>query len=142
MKNLYHLVYGSRARRGFTKAQVRTMLRQSRDKNAMLGITGLLLYQAGRIVQLLEGEERTVHALFNQIRQDPRHDELTIFSEEPISVRQYPHWTMGFRDISEEVGFSQVGFLEALENPLARDISEAQSMLLHLSGREAGCAAA
>lgn len=142
MSNLYQLVYGSCARRGFTKAKVRAMLRQSRDRNAMLGITGLLLYQSGRIVQLLEGEERTVHALFNKIRQDPRHGDLATLQEGPIPARQYPQWTMGFRDISEGPDFS--GLPETGESPLARDLAEAQRMLLHLGGKESrlSCAAA
>lgn len=123
---MYHLVYISSARPGLGRAQIRSLLDKSRRKNAMLGITGLMLYHEGKILQVLEGEERAVRALYEIIQADPRHSGCTVLLEEPTPSRQYPHWPMTFRDL----GAADQDQATAMELPM--DLSEAQRILLHL----------
>ena len=123
---MYHLVYISSARPGFGKAQIRTLLNRSRRKNTMLGITGLMLHHEGKILQVLEGEERTVRALYEVIQADPRHIGCTVLLEETTPARQYPHWPMTFRDL-DGADLEEPAMVE-----LPADLSEAQKLLLHL----------
>jgi len=122
--NLFHLVYISSAKPGFGRAQLRALLERSRVKNETLGITGLLLHHEGKLLQVLEGPERAVRALFDIIQADTRHVGATVLLEEEIPARQYPQWPMAFRDL----GMSD---LPALAD-LPADLSEAQQLLLHL----------
>ncbi len=122
--SLFHLVYISSAKPGFGRAQLRMLLERSREKNLALGVTGLLLHHEGKLLQVLEGEERTVRGLFETIRADSRHVGCTSLLEEEIPARQYPQWAMAFRAL----GMSD---LPAFAD-LPADLSEAQSMLLHL----------
>jgi hypothetical protein len=122
--NLFHLVYVSSAKSGFGRAQLRVLLERSRGKNEALGITRLLLHHEGKLLQVLEGRERAVRALFDTIQADTRHSGRTVLLEEEIPARQYPHWPMAFRDL----GMSDLPAL----GDLPADLSEAQQMLLHL----------
>jgi hypothetical protein len=122
--NLFHLVYISSAKKGFGRAQLRMLLEQSREKNASLGVTGLLLHQEGKLLQVLEGPERAVRSLYETIQADTRHSGCTVLLEEEIPARQYPQWAMAFRDL----GMSD---LPAFAD-LPADLSEAQQLLLHL----------
>lgn len=122
--DLFHLVYISSAKKGFGRAQLRALLERSRVKNATLGVTGLLLHQEGKLLQVLEGPERVVRALYDTIQIDSHHTGCTILLEEQIPARQYPQWAMAFRDLD-------MSDLPAFDN-LAADLSEAQQLLLHL----------
>lgn len=122
--NLFHLVYISSAKPGFGRAQLRTLLERSRAKNASLGVTGLLLHQGGKLLQVLEGPELVVRSLYETIQADTRHSGCTVLREEEIPARQYPQWAMAFRDLD-------MSDLPAFTD-LPGDLSEAQQLLLHL----------
>lgn len=122
--SLFHLVYLSSTRQGFGRPQLRVLLERSREKNLSLGITGLLLHHDGKLLQVLEGEERVVRNLFDVIQADARHFGCTSLLEEGIPARQYPQWAMAFRDL----GMSDLPSFAGLP----ADLSEAQQVLLHL----------
>jgi hypothetical protein len=122
--SFFHLVYLSSARQGWGKSQLRALLEHARGKNFSLGVTGLLLHQEGRFLQVLEGEERVVRRLFDTIQADPRHHGCVSLLEENIAARQYPQWPMAFR----EMGMSDLPAFAGLPT----DLSEAQEALLHL----------
>lgn len=57
---LHQLVYVSSAVSPFSATELVDLLRRSRTNNACLDLTGLLLYQAGNFMQVLEREEANV----------------------------------------------------------------------------------
>ena len=52
-------------------------------------------------MQALEGEEATVRALFATIRADPRHDHVHLLVTLSVAKRQFPQWSMGFKNLDE-----------------------------------------
>jgi hypothetical protein len=44
---MFHLVYFSSAKKPFTKLELQELLREARQKNPKLGVTGMLLYKEG-----------------------------------------------------------------------------------------------
>lgn len=97
---LSQLVYTSAAVIPFDFAAISDILRISRAKNDRLGITGLLLYRSGSVVQVLEGQRGRVESLFETIRLDTRHTNVCLIYHDTISVREFPNWGMGF--VSDE----------------------------------------
>ena len=98
---MFCLVYISTATELFPARELLELLRQSRDHNASLGITGLLLYRKGIFMQALEGEETAVRALYARIGEDPRHHHVSTLLAVPTTGRQFPQWSMGFKNIGE-----------------------------------------
>ncbi|MBA8794975.1 hypothetical protein FHX74_002603 [Friedmanniella endophytica] len=98
----YDLTYVSRATTPLTPAQLADLLRVCRAHNEELGVTGALLYEGGHIMQVLEGDQPTVEALYEVIAQDPRHREVAVVAAGPVSRRQFADWSMGFRDLSTD----------------------------------------
>jgi hypothetical protein len=47
-------------------------------------------------MQVLEGHDDVVRGKMAEIRQDPRHLDVTVLAEEPMEVRRFPHYAMGF----------------------------------------------
>ena len=72
------------------------VLTASRRNNAMLGITGLLLFIDGGFLQILEGEERAVRELYMRICTDRRHCEVRLLLDREIPARAFTGWSMGY----------------------------------------------
>ncbi len=96
MSKLTHLIYASKAKVDFTDEDIVLLLSKAREKNKSLGITGMLLYEAGGFIQVLEGDEQQVKELFDQIKADHRHEKVTTIIFEALAHRQFSSWTMGY----------------------------------------------
>ena len=115
---MFQLVYISSAVVPFTKAQLLDLLAKSRENNEKSGLTGLLLYKDGNIMQALEGEEDAVRTTHARIERDSRHRGLLTLLQGPIAERQFPEWSMGLRDLRSPEVMSAPGFSPFLNTPL------------------------
>jgi hypothetical protein len=101
-QELIHCIYTSAENHDFTPAEVQAVLKVSRENNERLGVTGMLLYEAGSFFQVLEGEKDVVEKLFEAISRDKRHDKVLKLIVEPIESRSFSEWTMGYAGVSRE----------------------------------------
>jgi hypothetical protein len=110
------ITYVSSAVRLFNRAELVELLESSQKANAENGITGMLLYRGGNIIQVIEGEEAIVTRLYENIKADPRHKDVTLLSKDPLSTRQFPDWSMGFVNIDKMTAQELSGFSMFLED--------------------------
>lgn len=96
---MYYLIYRSVATEQPTKESLARLLELARDANAKRAITGMLLYQNGRYMQMLEGEEAAVRELFGKIAADSRHRLVKEVASGTMARRHFEDWSMGFRDM-------------------------------------------
>ena len=108
---LTQIVYVSSAKASFGKPEVLELLRTSRLNNERAGLTGILLYKDGNFLQVLEGEGAAVQALFEKISADPRHGGVLRLLKSEIAAREFPDWSMAFRDLRDEALPSAVVYL-------------------------------
>lgn len=101
MPQLIHLVYTSKATHPMQYQDFLDLLIQAREKNHRLDITGMLLYQKGYFLQILEGHKNVVEELFRRIVLDPRHTNVTLLVKHPIDRREYTNWDMKFTNIDK-----------------------------------------
>lgn len=99
---MIQLAYVSSSRGLFSSADIASILAVSRERNRKLGITGMLLYKSGNILQVLEGERDAVRGLFEKICRDPRHGGVIKLYEYEKAERDFPEWSMGFHDLEAE----------------------------------------
>lgn len=99
-EDLCVLAYVSSAVRPFSREALVALLEGSRQRNATVGVTGLLLYHDGNFMQALEGPRTAVRTLFDRIERDPRHRGTLVLLDQPRPDRYFPEWSMGFRDVS------------------------------------------
>ena len=104
------IAYVSVATVEMTDEDIAAILVQSRANNIRHDLTGALLYHQGRFIQILEGPDEPVAARFAAITADPRHRSIHVVSEEPIAVRQFPQWTMGFRPLEDDAVKALAGY--------------------------------
>ncbi len=101
-----------------TREDLRVLLATSRKNNAELGVTGMLLYKDGNFMQVLEGEEVAVRRLYARIAADPRHGSEITLQEGFSEGRQFPDWSMGFRDLNSPEERATPVYGELLNAPL------------------------
>ena len=120
MKDLIHIVYVSFSNEELSEKDLETLLQEIRSKNEQQQVTGLLLYNDGSFIQVIEGSQQTIRDLFNRIRGDERHTNVVKLLEEPIKTRAFPDWSMGFRKISSEQSSAIPGFSNFMheQNPV------------------------
>ena len=98
---LVRLLYVSRAVQPESTEAVQAILASARQHNLNNGITGILCYGGGVFLQAIEGGRQAVNRLYNQIIEDPRHQDVELLHYEEISERRFGGWTMGQVNLSK-----------------------------------------
>lgn len=93
---LTQLIYTSFAEDYVKTKDVEAILDASSAYNEENHVTGVLLFDRLRFVQVLEGERGIVSKLYNKILLDGRHKDVTIIGFSSINERHFGHWTMGY----------------------------------------------
>jgi Sensors of blue-light using FAD len=102
VNSLYCVLYRSAAQAAFNAARDLPRLTESAQIfNSRHGITGMLLFNSGFFVQYLEGAERDVLMLMNNISVDPRHSQITVLAKHSITKRHYGSWSMESFELRE-----------------------------------------
>lgn len=96
----YCIVYLSSSSGLLTDEDLARILTQSRHKNRARGITGILLYLNGCIIQVLEGQQEEVKALYEVINRDPQHTQVTKLYSGFVEHRSFADWSMGYKTLS------------------------------------------
>lgn len=99
---MYTLTYESQANSDLKNSDIEEILKTARAFNSDNGITGCLIYYLGKFIQILEGPEDKVKALYSNIEKDKRHKKVNLFSEDTITERNFPDWGMAYYPIDED----------------------------------------
>jgi hypothetical protein len=93
------------------------MLEETRETNAQVGITGILLYKDGSFLQVLEGDQGAVMKLVSRIKEHPKHRGFQMLLRGTSEQRLFPDWSMGFRDLTDNSLRCIPGFSDFLNIP-------------------------
>jgi hypothetical protein len=130
---MHHIIYLSQATVPFEETHLEQLLTQSRANNAQHGITGILLYGNEQFLQIIEGEEATVRALYAHICQDARHRDVTTYADKAITTRAFADWRMAFQPLVPRQLLDYASYLALADVHLERPgLSDSDQQLLQL----------
>lgn len=134
---LFRLIYSSEATRDLPISDLEVMLAQSRARNTLRDVTGVLVFVEGVFLQILEGSRDAVVALMEKIGRDERHTNLKVFHEEEIEKRTFGAWRMAFVSPSAEemaawTGLDGATTVEETLATLRADPGRIPSVVFHL----------
>lgn len=112
---MLQLIYTSVAVSRFTDAQLNELLTKSRQKNERLQITGMLLYDKGTFLQVIEGPDDAIRNLIYDIQHDPRHQLMIVLTERKIRQRDFSQWSMAFSKVTSDDLKSLPGYEDFFE---------------------------
>ncbi len=121
---LHRLVYQSSATVFLNESHLEPLLTKSRAWNTAHGLTGLLLYCDGELLQVLEGPADEVHAIFARIQHDARHTYVTTLADGPVAHRCFTEWSMGFRTVDSAHLASVAGYFNPAQATACADLAE------------------
>jgi len=104
---MFYVLYMSTAVKPMNYDDFSALLQQFRDSNNKRGITGMLLYQNGTFMQMIEGEKQVVLDLYDKILKDDRHTGVHTVLAGDIEARNFEDWSMGFFNMDKAGEFPQ-----------------------------------
>jgi len=88
-KALTQIIYLSSAVKLMSNDELQALLNHSRPANEAKDISGMLIYDDGNFIQVLEGEEQRLDELLKIIHKDTRHKGVIEINREPIEKREF-----------------------------------------------------
>ena len=123
----FSLVYCSQVAPVVVDTDVDAIIAASRRRNAVLGITGILVFGSGVFFQWIEGPKTEVMGLVKLIESDSRHEMMvTLSTDEEVCERIFPSWDMELVD-AENI---QEVLQDALETAQDQKSVEALNLML------------
>ena len=94
---IFQLIYTCALAPSVTSADLALIAETSAARNRLNGVTGVLLCQDGSAMQVLEGVEPVIEAIYDRIRHDERVSHSLVLLRRKTDQREFPNWSMGFR---------------------------------------------
>jgi hypothetical protein len=127
---MFELIYTSAAVRLFNPGELVELLKKARASNQRDDVSGILLYQDGSFMQVLEGAEESVRRVYDKVARDKRHFRLQVVREGAIPARRFAQWSMGFVSLDAALVRGLVGRHALLSNgTLGEDTNEVSALL-------------
>ena len=133
---LYEIIYTSLASRDLPPEELAQLLDKARVNNTAQGITGMMICHRREFMQLLEGEQAVVQALYDRIAVDPRHQQLRKIWDGPIRERGFPDWGMAFVAPDELALREKPGYQDLLDHGLRQGPGDSTGKKLLLTLRD------
>jgi len=130
-ETVHTIIYLSSISEDFSPEEMNTIITKSRENNHRAGISGILLYASGNIIQVLEGNKDSVTDTFNRITADHRHHGIIKMFDKPVTERSFGNWSMAFNSvISEE--YKAIEDISAEDRLLLRGEYHGDNMVIKL----------
>jgi hypothetical protein len=126
------LTYTSRARLDLGDEDLTAIHQSARHLNALDGITGLLLFDGSRFLQIVEGAEDAIDNLVERLRMDPRHSAFEVRDERYVERRSFPDWSMELLRVSAGYARARDEVATILPDGVAEPVRE---LVLRMSGQ-------
>jgi hypothetical protein len=119
------------------KVELGRLFTEARSNNKKQGITGALLLSEDRFVQVLEGDEGAVRALFTHIERDARHDSVSVLESGTVPQRLFARWAMAKVAEDGEPDIPLIAHVEGIAPAAGRGTTPEQEQVLDVMRRAA-----
>ena len=98
--HLKSVTYTSLGRLDLTSRDVSDIHKTAMRLNALVGVTGLLIFNGSRFLQIIEGPQQAIDALIERLRRDDRHSAFELRDSRFVACRAFPDWSMELLQVS------------------------------------------
>ena len=96
----FSVIYQSNAQPHFTSMDVELMLMKAKQKNKKINVTGCIVYANNKFIQLIQGPKKAIIDLYEEIKADQRHYNVTTLLEQATDHKIWSDWSMAMLDFS------------------------------------------
>lgn len=108
----YRIIYTSTAVRPLGSAEFNRLLMQARIYNFSEAIGGLLLRAGLQFLEVLEGPQQAVTALYQRIAADSRHHAVRLLEAAAVRAPLFPFASLAFMDVEAAALARLIAYLE------------------------------
>ena len=119
--------YTSLARLDLTAGDLIEIHQTAKRLNALDGITGFLIFNGTRFLQIIEGDEAAIDDLIERLRRDDRHSSVEIRDCRYVERRAFADWSMEL----VQVNAGYLAAKEEIEASLPCDLPTNTNGLIH-----------
>lgn len=123
---LKSLTYTSWARPSISDGDVEDILKSAHTNNPLDGISGVLIFNGGAFMQVLEGSEQAIDEMVERLRRDKRHSNFFIREERLVTERAFPDWSMAYLRLRDDEFIGE----DRVERALRRTMPDATRNLM------------
>jgi Sensors of blue-light using FAD len=91
---MLELIYRSRLASDLNLPEVYAIMKEARQRNDAMSVTGVLLFNTQYFLQLIEGPKESIEALYPRIEKDRRHQNVECLVKRAITERSWANWSM------------------------------------------------
>ncbi len=120
-------------------SEFHALLDRAQFRNQEVSVTGILLYNAGHFLQVLEGHPMVLNSMFRKIAADPRHKDVEQLALLSIDQRMFDKWYMGLLNLDDRLDLDHELFKRFVKNvkfALTNDAARASVISLLKEFRE------
>ena len=121
---VWSIAYRSRMTEPFSLGSLVRLGNEARLANAPLHVTGVLFYDEGGFIQVLEGDRSILSRLFARIAADARHKDVVKIANGRIRSRLFDDWSMRMFDMADLIA-SEAALIEQALSPADPQSAEA-----------------
>lgn len=96
--SVHQIMYISSVTDAMSPAECAAIAQRSAERNAADDVTGLLLFNSRRFLQVLEGPKEAVERIYARIARDGRHGAIVKLREQSVPAREFGAWGMAYDD--------------------------------------------
>ena len=93
--SLVRLIYHSKSTNQLSATDIAKLQQQAIDFNKKNDITGVLVHDGKRFLQLLEGDKNIINDLYVRIVNDSRHTQVSLIYYDDLDGCRFTEWSMG-----------------------------------------------
>ena len=105
---MYTICYVSSARVDITEDEMTNLFGTTENNNTRNNITGILLYESGKFLQVLEGEEAVLKSLYEKIEADTRHNNIFVILNQNCKHRIFENYASRFSIVKSKGEFQTI----------------------------------
>ncbi|RYZ60488.1 MAG: BLUF domain-containing protein [Proteobacteria bacterium] len=98
-EKIFQLAYFSYANKILAEDELFALIDSAQVNNKKKSLTGMLVYNSGYFLQLLEGPEDVVKALMDKIVLDTRHNNVRKIFDNSTDKRIFGNWYMAYKNL-------------------------------------------
>jgi len=133
---LYRLAYTSIVNKKLNKTDLREILSKSVSNNSRDRIGGVLFFNAGMFLQVLEGSRAALNVTYRRIAMDDRHERVELIGLEPAKERLFKSWSMALIEDNDAAKKTLMKYCGA-DKPVIDNLSLAETceMMIEMLGQ-------
>ncbi len=110
------IMYKSIPSKDIGKSKFQELLQNSQERNRLHSVTGYIFLSKTKIVQLIEGDDVVINKLYDRIKLDNRHTEVSVILDKQIERRTMMNWNMAILDFwnDQKATFDEFSLLDKL----------------------------